>query len=114
MTQSPFDSLAKQYLEDFLTPIGTVEREYEIPGESKFVDVWFTPYILGPGLHTKLVSIDQLPKNQATLWIRILVRGETQTLAIQEVVNLPSDHPRRERILRLLAAWKVRIYIGEV
>jgi hypothetical protein len=51
MTQSPFDSLAKQYLEDFLTPIGTVDglrptighREYEIPGESKYVDVWFTP-----------------------------------------------------------------------
>ena len=43
MTQSPFDQLAKQYLEDFLTPIGAVERQYEIPGEARYVDVWFTP-----------------------------------------------------------------------
>ncbi|MCX5965480.1 MAG: hypothetical protein NT070_20830 [Cyanobacteria bacterium] len=42
MTQSHFDSLAKQYLEDFLSPIGTVDREYEIPSESKYMDVWFT------------------------------------------------------------------------
>jgi len=60
------------------------------------------------------VSIDELPQTQGTLWIRILGRDQTQTLAIQEVVNLPSDHPRRDRILRLLAAWKVRIDIGEV
>lgn len=204
MTQSPFDQLAKQYLEEFLSPIGTVEREYEIPGEAKYVDVWFTPnkpitepiddlgllsdivktpallklyrnppkreeirsclwkllwlqeetrrknpaisekelptlwilashiskpvfkdfhahktkirgvYTVGPGLRTKLVSIDELPQTQGTLWIRILGRDQTQTLAIQEVVNLPSDHPRRDRILRLSAAWKVRIDIGEV
>ena len=43
MTQSPFDQLAKQYLEEFLSPFGKVERQYEIPGESKFVDVWFVP-----------------------------------------------------------------------
>jgi hypothetical protein len=43
MTQSPFDQLSKQYLEDFLAPIGTVERQYEVPGEAKYVDVWFIP-----------------------------------------------------------------------
>lgn len=43
MTQAPFDQLAKQYLEEFLSPFGKVERQYEIPGESKFVDVWFVP-----------------------------------------------------------------------
>ena len=37
MTQSPFDQLAKQYLEEFLSPIGRVDREYEIPGEAKYV-----------------------------------------------------------------------------
>ena len=45
MSQSPFDSLFKQYLEDFLAPIGTVERQYEIPGETKYVDVWFRPIL---------------------------------------------------------------------
>jgi hypothetical protein len=43
MTKSPFDQLAKQYLEEFLSPFGKVERQYEIPGEAKFVDVWFIP-----------------------------------------------------------------------
>ncbi len=206
MTQSPFDQLSKQYLEDFLSPIGIVERQYEVPGESKYVDVWFKPnlpitesiedlgllkemakspavieaysnppnrdemdacllkrlwikederrqrgdspypedeqpmlwilashlskplrkafsmrktrpsgvYTLGPGFRTRLVAIDELPKTKKTLWIRVLGRDETQLNAIQEVVALPEDHPRRTRILRLLMAWKVRIEMGEV
>ena len=43
MAQNSFDQLSKQYLEEFLTPIGTVQRQYEIPGEAKFADVWFVP-----------------------------------------------------------------------
>jgi hypothetical protein len=43
MAQNPFDQLSKQYLEEFLAPIGTVQRQYEIPGEAKFVDIWFVP-----------------------------------------------------------------------
>ncbi len=43
MTQTPHDQLAKQYLEEFLTPFGAVQRQYEVPGEAKFVDVWFVP-----------------------------------------------------------------------
>ena len=207
MTQSPFDQLAKQYLEDFLTPIGAVERQYEIPGEAKYVDVWFTPnlpitvaiddlgllreiakspaliepysnpptrddldtcqlkrlwikederrkrgdgpyleaeqpmlwvlasyiskpllkdylarktrrvpglYTLGAGQRTMLVAIDQLPKTANTLWLRILGWGETQARAIAELYRLPINHPRRDGILRLFAAWKVRIDLDEV
>ncbi len=43
MTQIKFDQLSKQYLEEFLAPIGTVQRQYEVPGEAKFIDVWFVP-----------------------------------------------------------------------
>jgi Domain of unknown function (DUF4351) len=43
MTQTPFDQMSKQYLEEFLAPFGTVQRQYEVPGEAKFVDVWFIP-----------------------------------------------------------------------
>ena len=43
MTQTPHDQLAKQYLEEFLLPFGRVERQYEVPGEAKYVDVWFVP-----------------------------------------------------------------------
>lgn len=43
MTQIPFDQLAKEFLKEFLTPLGRAERSLEVPGESKFVDVWFEP-----------------------------------------------------------------------
>jgi hypothetical protein len=43
MTQIPFDQLAKEFLEEILTPMGRVERSFEVPGEPKFVDVWFQP-----------------------------------------------------------------------
>jgi Domain of unknown function (DUF4351) len=207
MTQSPFDQLAKSYLEEFLKPIGMVERQYEVPGEAKYVDVWFIPdrnsqepiddlgllgqmaktpcliepyhnpptraeirtcllkllwitedqrrnaeasdsnapkqeaptlwvlashiskpllkdfhahkkspgiYALGPGLQTILVSIDELPINQKTLWIRLLGRDQTQISALREVSHLPKDHPRRNKILRLLADWGVKIETGEI
>ena len=32
-----------RYLEEFLSPLGTVRRQYEVPGEPKFIDVWFVP-----------------------------------------------------------------------
>ncbi len=43
MTQTPHDQLAKKYLEEFLTPFGIVQRQYEVPGEAKYIDVWFIP-----------------------------------------------------------------------
>ncbi len=43
MAQNPFDQLAKQYLEEFLAPVGQVIRNLEVPGEPKFVDVFFAP-----------------------------------------------------------------------
>jgi hypothetical protein len=45
MTQIPFDQLAKEYLQELLTPLGQVERSFEVPGEPKFIDVWFQPAI---------------------------------------------------------------------
>ncbi len=42
MTQNPFDQLSKQFLEELLSPVGTVQRTLEVPGEPKFVDIWFT------------------------------------------------------------------------
>jgi hypothetical protein len=44
MTQTPFDQMSKQYLEEFLEPLGSVQRQYEVPGEAKFVDLWFVPH----------------------------------------------------------------------
>jgi Domain of unknown function (DUF4351) len=33
---------------------------------------------------------------------------------VQEVLALPSTHPRRDGILKLLASWKVKINVGEL
>lgn len=210
MTQTPHDQLAKLYLEEFLAPFGKVERQYEVPGEAKQVDVWFVPHrsddvamaemgILGrmtqgpcllepfrstptrtevrtcllkllwiqddeqrktnqeeqrlseadlpmlwilaakasrpllvdagglmqedwlPGIYflpkllkAAIVVIDELPETAETLWLRILGRGDTQERAIRELLALPPDFPRRSTILRLLAAWKVKMDMGEL
>jgi hypothetical protein len=43
MTRTPFDAFAKQLLEAFLTPFGTVELNPEVLSESRFIDVRFIP-----------------------------------------------------------------------
>ena len=43
MTRLRFDQYIKQFLDEFLTPLGTVERSFEIPGEPKQVDLYFIP-----------------------------------------------------------------------
>ncbi len=43
MTKNPFDQFSKQYFEEFLSPLGEVRTNYEILGEPRFVDIWFTP-----------------------------------------------------------------------
>jgi hypothetical protein len=204
MTQTPFDQLSKQYLTEFLEPLGEVKRQYEVPGEAKFVDVWFVPnpdvtpnedlgllgrvpslfepyrnapsrtnvrvsvmklvwlqederrkakkdelpddelpmlwilaattyqpllqaasvvnpsnwpagvYFVPELFKTAIVAIDQLPVTSDTLLLRVLGRGDTQKQAIEEVIALPVDLPKRVRVLRLVASWKVRMDIGEL
>ena len=43
MTRTPFDQLAKQFFEEFLSPLGQVEKSREVPGEPRLVDIWFAP-----------------------------------------------------------------------
>jgi hypothetical protein len=43
MTQTPFDAFSKEFLADLLAPFGTVERSFEVPGESKYIDLLFRP-----------------------------------------------------------------------
>ncbi|MCY7408173.1 MAG: hypothetical protein LH631_12585 [Alkalinema sp. CAN_BIN05] len=37
MTQTPFYAFYKEFLADLLVPFGTVERSFEVPGESKYI-----------------------------------------------------------------------------
>jgi hypothetical protein len=63
---------------------------------------------------TAIVVIDQLPETDETLWLRVLGRGATQERSIREVLALPSSHPRRNTILRLVASWRVRMALSEL
>lgn len=43
MTKNPFDQFSKQLFAEFLSSLGEVRINYEIPGEPRFVDIWFIP-----------------------------------------------------------------------
>jgi hypothetical protein len=43
MAKNSFDQFSKQFLEEFLSPLGTVETSFEVAGEPQFVDVYFIP-----------------------------------------------------------------------
>lgn len=43
MSRTPFDQFAKQFFESFLAPLGEVKVNFEVPGEPKFIDIWFSP-----------------------------------------------------------------------
>jgi hypothetical protein len=208
MAKNPFDQFSKQFLEEFLSPLGTVETSLEVVGEPQFVDVYFIPsaqaaeiptdlgilcrmvqtpcliepfrnqptpvevrscllklfqvhgdyhrrakrkteslpernlpqlwilassaseallhkfgaiseetgvYFLPEALRTAIVSINQLPCDESTLWLRLLGKGRTQEQAIAEVIAFDAGDPRRSSILRLLANWKISIEVtGQV
>jgi Domain of unknown function (DUF4351) len=62
---------------------------------------------------TALISINKLPWNEETLWIRLLGKGKAQESAIREVRQLPLTDPRRDRALELLATWKISLEITQ-
>ena len=87
MTQIRFDQLAKQYLEAFLEPLGTVQRHLEVPGESKFIDIWFTPDPAAAPL---------------ALDLGILSRIATTPCLLEPFRNPPSRQETRSCLLKLL------------
>jgi hypothetical protein len=50
MTRQLHDQFAKQYLEELLTPLGTVNVSWEIPSEVRQVDIWFVPQASTPSV----------------------------------------------------------------
>jgi hypothetical protein len=43
MSRTPFDQFSKQFFEEFLSPLGEVNSNFEVSGEPRFVDIWFSP-----------------------------------------------------------------------
>jgi hypothetical protein len=208
MAQNSFDQFSKQYLEEFLSPYGSVEISREVLGEPLFVDVFFMPaapsasiaqdlgllgriaqtpcliepfrnsptlaevrnclqklfhvhgdmhrrakqekkslaeselptlwilvtaasktllskanvigdkswptgvYFISELVKTAIVSINQIPNTEDTIWLRILGRGETQQQALTEVLSFNQTDPRRLSILKLLATWKINLELS--
>ncbi|WP_202925020.1 hypothetical protein [Myxacorys almedinensis] len=87
MSRIRFDQLAKQYLEGFLEPIGQVQRNLEVLGESKFVDVWFTP---------------TTPASASSPDLGLLQRLTTTPCLLEPFRNAPSRQEVRSCLLKLL------------
>jgi predicted transposase YdaD len=66
-------------------------------------------YLLPSAQKTGIVVIHRLPKTPATLWFRILGKEGVQRRAIEEVTELPQEHPYRQNTLELLGNLKVTL-----
>ncbi|MEQ9371847.1 MAG: hypothetical protein RIG63_22865 [Coleofasciculus chthonoplastes F3-SA18-01] len=63
MTRQPHDQFAKQYLEELLAPLGTVETSRDVPSEVRQIDVWFIP---APSPSPEFETLGLLGKMAAT------------------------------------------------
>jgi hypothetical protein len=86
MTKIPFDQLAKEFLQELLTPLGTVERSFEVPGEPRFIDVWFQPN----------------PRPQGTEPLTLLERIAATPCSFEPFRNPPTRNEIRRCLLKLL------------
>lgn len=66
-------------------------------------------YLLPSAHKTGIIVIHRLPRTPETLWFRILGEDGVQRRAIQEVTELPSEHPYRQNTLELLGNLKVTL-----
>ena len=71
-------------------------------------------YALPAALRTSIVVIHQLPKTPDTLWLRLLGRGKTQQQAVEEILSLPNDDPRRFQTLNLLITWRITMRVEDL
>lgn len=66
-------------------------------------------YWLMPPCKTAIVSINQLPVTDETLWLRLLGRNSVQQQAIDELIALPKENELRQNVLELLSSWRITI-----
>ncbi|MCL1464413.1 hypothetical protein [Argonema galeatum] len=70
-------------------------------------------YFLGDYLRTAIVVIHQLPKTEATLWLRLLGRGKVQEDAIDELRTNSPSHPLQSNALKLLTNFQANLQTTE-
>lgn len=85
--------------EALLSGFATQPRETWLPGI----------HFMGESFKTAIIAINQLPCTEETRWLRLLGKGQTQQQAIAEVLDFPTDDPRRASVLQLLVNWKISL-----
>jgi hypothetical protein len=97
MTQTPFDQLSKQYLTEFLEPLGEVRRQYEVPGEAKYIDVWFVPNPAATPVED-LGLLGQMAENPALFEPYSAVPSRTNVrVSIMKLVWVQEDERRKAK-----------------
>jgi len=66
-------------------------------------------HLLAKTLKAGIIAINQLPEIPETLWLRMLGKGGTQKRAIEQVLELPREHPQRRNILQLVGIWRINV-----
>jgi hypothetical protein len=97
MTCPSYGSLASSASDALLNGFGVSSNEEWESG------VYFLP----SSSKAAIVAINQLPRNEETLFLKLLGKGQTQKQAVDEVIAIDAREPRRAAILRLLASWKI-------
>jgi hypothetical protein len=90
--------------DDLLSKFGAFARENWLQG------IYFLPI----GLKAAIIAVNKLPRTPETLWLRILGKGAIQQQAVNEVIGFNIDDPRRSRILKLLATWKISMEVSNL
>jgi hypothetical protein len=66
---------------------------------------WTGVSLMGDSLKAAVVVVNQLLITPETLWLRLLGRGTTLEVAIQELLALPDDSPLRRKVVEVLADY---------
>jgi len=88
MTRQPHDQFAKEYLEELLTPLGTIKKSKKVKSEVQEIDVWFEPL---PSPASAELSLGLLGKMAAT------------SCLFEPFRNPPSEVEIRSCLLKLYA-----------
>ncbi|MBD2778812.1 hypothetical protein [Iningainema tapete] len=120
MTRFPYDRFAKDYLQELLSPLGSVETSKDVAGEVLEVDVYFLPReqpqidreslgLLGRFAQTKaLIEPFRNPVTNSEVG-----KGRVQKRAIEELLALDVNNPFRSKAMDLLANLKTTIKLNQ-
>lgn len=85
MTRQPHDQFAKEYLEELLTPLGTIKKSEKVTSEVQEIDVWFSPSSSQP----------------SGLRLGLLEKMATSSCLLEPFRNPPSETDIRSCLLKL-------------